>query len=418
MRAEIITIGDELLIGQVVDTNSAWMAEKLNEQGIELYQITSVHDSREHIIAALNEAFNRVDIILTTGGLGPTKDDITKNVLCEYFSTHLIEDAHVRTHIQQLYSQRPDVLNRLTATQWMVPEKAKILENRVGSAPIMVFEKGRQLLVSMPGVPYEMKIAMVEQVLPYIGLYYRAGNTSQILHHTVQVSGISESALAIELETFEQRMPDILHLAYLPKDGVIRLRLSCYGGMSESDFDKWVNDLKYAISSHLIADGDEPLEVILGNMLKKTGRTISTAESCTGGKLASLLSKHAGSSAFYWGSVISYDNSVKEHLLGVPAEVLNAHGAVSEETVRVMAENIRKQTGTNYGVATSGVAGPSGGTEMKPVGTVWIAWATPKGTTAECFQLGKLREQVTDRACQKALMGMLRILKEEECVAL
>ena len=207
MRAEIITIGDELLIGQVVDTNSAWMAEQLNAYGIELYQITSVHDSREHIIAALDEAFNRADIVLTTGGLGPTNDDITKHVLCEYFGTHLIEDARVRAHIERLYKGRPDVLNRLTATQWLVPAKAEILENRVGSAPLMVFHKGNKILASMPGVPYEMKIAMEEQILPYIDSKIRRFEDSKILHHTLQVTGIAESSLAILLEVYEASMP-------------------------------------------------------------------------------------------------------------------------------------------------------------------------------------------------------------------
>ena len=407
MRAEIITIGDELLIGQVVDTNSAWMAEKLNEYGIELYQITSVHDSREHIIAALDEAFGRADIVLTTGGLGPTKDDITKTVLCEYFGTHLIEDAHVRAHIEQLYANRPDVLNRMTATQWLVPESAEILENRVGSAPLMVFHHGKQLLASMPGVPYEMKIAMEEQILPYIG---RA--TASIIHKTLQVTGIPESALAILLEDYEQSMPASLHLAYLPKDGIIRLRLSAYGEMKEEEIQAWFERLKALVSHYMIADTDEPLEVIVGRVLKERHQTISTAESCTGGKLASLLNKHAGSSEFYYGSIISYDNSVKEHLLGVPAEMIKTHGVVSEEVVRVMAESVRKQLNTDFSIATSGIAGPSGGSESKPVGTVWIAWATPKGTTAECFQLGKLREQITDRACTKALVKMISLLKK------
>ena len=407
MRAEIITIGDELLIGQLVDTNSAWIAEKLNEYGIELYQITSVHDQREHIIAALDEAFGRADIVLTTGGLGPTKDDITKHVLCEYFGTHLIEDARVRTHIEHLYSNRPDVLNRLTATQWLVPENAEILENRVGSAPLMVFHHGQQLLASMPGVPYEMKIAMEQQILPYIG---RA--TASIIHKTLQVTGISESALAILLDEYEASMPASLHLAYLPKDGVIRLRLSAYGDLPEEGVTRWFGRLKVLVKDYLIADTDEPLEVLVGNILKARHQTISTAESCTGGKLAALLNKHAGSSAFYWGSIISYDNSVKEHLLGVPEEMIKKHGVVSEEVVRVMAESVRKQLNTDFSIATSGIAGPSGGTETKPVGTVWIAWATPKGTTAECFQLGKLREQVTDRACTKALIGLLKRLEE------
>ena len=410
MRAEIITIGDELLIGQVVDTNSAWMAERLNEYGIELYQITSVHDERTAIINALDEAFGRVDIVLTTGGLGPTKDDITKQVLCDYFGTHLIESASVRAHIYDLYKDRPDVLNRLTATQWLVPETATILENRVGSAPLMVFNKESQLLASMPGVPYEMKIAMDEQILPYISRQLSAIR-NQIIHHTLQVTGIPESSLAILLEDYENSMPQGLHLAYLPKDGIIRLRLSSYGELTEEEMTYWFAELKRLTADYLIADTDEPLEVILGRMLKERHQTISTVESCTGGKLASLLNKHAGSSAFYYGSIISYDNSVKEHVLGVPAELIKAHGVVSEEVVRVMAGSVRKMLNTNYSIATSGIAGPTGGSEEKPVGTVWIAWATPEGTTAECFHLGKLREQITDRACMKALIGMIERIR-------
>jgi len=410
MRAEIITIGDELLIGQVVDTNSAWMAEKLNEIGIELYQITSVHDDRPHIIAALNEAFSRADIVLTTGGLGPTKDDITKQVLCDYFDTHLIEDTRVRAHILDLYKDRPDVLNRLTATQWLVPQNAEILPNRVGSAPLMVFHKDNKILASMPGVPYEMKIAMEEQIIPYIQSSI-FNHQSSILHRTLQVTGIAESSLAILLEDFENNMPAGLHLAYLPKDGIIRLRLSSYGELTEEEMSSYFDQLKNLTKDYLIADTDDSIEVIVGNILKSRHQTIATAESCTGGKLASLLNKHAGSSAFYFGSIISYDNSVKEHLLGVPAEMIKVHGVVSEEVVCKMANNVRKQIGTDYAIATSGIAGPSGGSAEKPVGTVWIAWATPEGTTAECFHLGKLRDQITDRACTKALVGLLKRIK-------
>ena len=412
MRAEIITIGDELLIGQVVDTNSAWMAQRLNENGIELFQITSVHDDRAHIIAALEEAFGRADIVLTTGGLGPTKDDITKQVLCEYFGTHLVEDTRVRAHIHDLYKERPEVLNRLTATQWLVPECAEILENRVGSAPLMVFHKGDKILASMPGVPYEMKIAMDEQILPYIETKVESRKSKAIIHRTLQVTGIPESSLAIILEDYENSKPDYLHLAYLPKDGIIRLRLSSYGEASEAEMSDWFGRLRELVKEYLIAETDEPLEVIAGRLLQERGATVATAESCTGGKLAALLNKHAGSSAFYWGSVVSYDNSVKEHLLGVPEEMIKTHGVVSEEVVRVMAESVRKLIGTDYAIATSGIAGPSGGTAEKPVGTVWIAWATPEGTTAECFHLGKLREQITDRACMKALIGLIRLLRE------
>ena len=410
MRAEIITIGDELLIGQVVDTNSAWMAEKLNEQGIELYQITSVHDDAEHIKKALDEAFSRVDIVLTTGGLGPTKDDITKHVLCDYFGMRLVEDSIVRAHIHELYKERPEVLNRLTATQCMVPDKAEILENRVGSAPLMIFHKEDKLLACMPGVPYEMKIAMEEKVLPYISRQYSAFNR-QIFHETLQVAGIPESSLAIQLEDYENSMPKGLHLAYLPKDGIIRLRLSSYGELSHEEITHWFEVLKALTKDYLIADADDPLEVLVGKILTENHQTISTAESCTGGKLASMLNKHAGSSAFYFGSVISYDNSVKEHLLGVPEGMIKTHGVVSEEVVVEMANNIRKQLHTDFSIATSGIAGPSGGTIEKPIGTVWIAWATPNGTSAECFHLGKLREQVTDRACMKALVGLLRRMK-------
>ena len=410
MRAEIITIGDELLIGQVVDTNSAWMAERLNEAGIELYQITSVHDEREHIIAALDEAFRRADIVLTTGGLGPTKDDITKQVLCDYFDTHLIENAHVRAHIEQLYRSCPDVLNRLTETQWMVPAKAEILENRVGSAPLMVFHKDNKLLVCMPGVPYEMKIAMEEQVLPYIHL--RLDNLRcAIFHRTLQVSGIAESSLAILLEDYEESMPSALHLAYLPKDGIIRLRLSSYGGMSEEEVQRWFEELKRLTTDYLIAETDDPIEVLVGRILQERGQTIATAESCTGGKLAALLNKHSGSSAFYKGSVVAYSNEVKEQVLKVDSEDLDTYGAVSEQVVVAMASGVKNLLHTDYAIATSGVAGPTGGTPEKPVGTVWMAWATPDKVYAECFHLGKLREQITDRACTKALVGMLEKLR-------
>ena len=406
MRAEIITIGDELLIGQVVDTNSAWMAQILNENGIEVHQITSIHDDRAHILSALDDAFNRADIILTTGGLGPTKDDITKHVLCEYFNTHLIENTRVRAHIEQLYAHRPDVLNKLTATQWLVPQNAHILTNRVGSAPIMVLRKGDKQLISMPGVPYEMKIAMTEQVLPYIGT-----QQSYIGHQTLQVYGISESALAIQLEQYEASKPDYIHLAYLPKDGVIRLRLSSYGQATESELNQWFEQLQTIVAPYLIATTDLPLECVLGALLQQKNQTIATAESCTGGKLAALLSKHSGSSAFYKGSVISYANSVKRDILGVSDEILNTHGAVSEETVIVMANSIRKQSNTDYGIAISGIAGPTGGTPEKPIGTVWMAWATPTQTIAECVQLGKLREQITDRACQKAMIKLIQLLR-------
>ena len=439
MRAEIITIGDELLIGQVVDTNSAWMAQRLNEVGIELFQITSVHDDRQHILAAIDEAFSRADIVFTTGGLGPTKDDITKQVLCDYFLTTLVEDSRVREHIYMLYQDRPDVLNRLTATQWLVPASATILPNRVGSAPIMVFEQttfetsetfrtsstqGTKYLISLPGVPHEMKIAMTEQVLPYLQSKVKSQMSKvndsqhstldirQIIHKTILIHGIPESKLAILIEDWENALPASMHLAYLPKDSIIRLRLSSYGEATPQEIDEQISLLKPIISDYLLATEDLPLEVLLGNLLKQRQQTISTAESCTGGRLAAMLNAQSGSSAFYMGSVVAYANEIKEQVLGVQHDTLLKYGAVSEQTVREMANGVRKLLNTDYAIATSGIAGPTGGTAEKPVGTVWIAWATPEGTEAKCYHFGaaREREQITLRAVTESLARLVECL--------
>ena len=451
MIASIITIGDELLIGQVVDTNSAWMAQRLNEQGIELYQITSVHDNREHILKALDEAFSRADIVLTIGGLGPTKDDITKHVMCEYFGTTLIEDLRVRAHIYELYKDRPEALNRLTATQWLVPASATILPNRVGSAPIMVFEKttfetlktsetlstqGTKFLVALPGVPHEMKIGITEQVLPYIRLKVKGErleasetfsspsgrplNSSEastkhnkIVHKTILVSGIPESKLAILIEDWENALPSSIHLAYLPKDGMIRLRLSSYGEATETEIQSHIDTLLPLIKDYLLACEDISLEALAGRLLKQQGMTIATAESCTGGRLAAALNAQSGASAYYMGSVVAYDNSIKQQVLGVQHDTLLQYGAVSEQTVLQMAEGVRALMHTDYAIATSGIAGPTGGTPDKPVGTVWIAWATPTGTQAKCFHFGaaREREQITLRAVTEALVKLVKCLK-------
>ena len=428
MCAEIITIGDELLIGQVVDTNSAWMAERLNEVGISLHQITSVHDDREHILKALDEAFSRADLVFTTGGLGPTKDDITKHVMCEYFGTSLVEDSHVRAHVHELYKDRPEALNRLTATQWLVPESATILPNRVGSAPIMVFEnevKGERLkvkgegqnskfLIALPGVPHEMKIAMTEQVLPFIRLKVKGERREamDIVHKTILVHGIPESKLAILIEDWENALPSSIHLAYLPKDGIIRLRLSTYGEATEDELQSHIDTLLPLISNYLLATEDISLEALAGRLLKQQGKTIATAESCTGGRLAAALNAQSGASAYYMGSVVAYDNSIKEQVLGVQRDTLIQHGAVSEQTVLQMAEGVRTLMHTDYAIATSGIAGPTGGTIDKPVGTVWIAWATPNGTEAKCFHFGaaREREQITLRAVTEALVHLIKLL--------
>lgn len=409
MQAIIITIGDELLIGQVVDTNSAYIAHRLNQYGIEVLEDLSIHDDAIQITEAIDYAAHRAPIVLLTGGLGPTKDDITKQVLCRYFHTTLVESPAVKTHIYDLYKDRPDILNRLTATQWLVPANAIILPNRVGSAPLMVWQQQGLCLVSLPGVPYEMQIALDEQILPYITAHLLPQHMLQITHRTIIVQGIAESTLALRIEAWEKALPADIRLAYLPKDGLIRLRLSGYG-ISAERVDAQVAALLPLLKGYVLATEDKPLEVLVGERLKSTGKTIATAESCTGGRLAAMLNAHAGSSAFYYGSVVAYDNSVKEQVLGVSADELRQYGAVSEPVVRQMAEGVHRLLHTDYAIATSGIAGPAGGTEDKPVGTVWMAWATPQGTTAKCFHLGKLREQITLRACNTALVELLGLL--------
>lgn len=415
MQAQIITIGDELLIGQVVDTNSAFMAEQLNSYGIELNEIVSVHDDAEQIISALEDALGRVDVVLLTGGLGPTNDDITKLTLCRFFSTRLVESEEVKKHISELYAHRPEVFNRLTATQWQVPENALILPNSVGSAPLMVWtieKDGRkQWVCSMPGVPYEMEIAMREQILPYLSR--QIGAHAHIVHRTVIVYGIPESKLALQISDWEKALPKTMHLAYLPKDGIVRLRLSAYSGVTDEEMETQIQKLLPLLGDSVLATQDLPLEVLVGAELKRRGQTISTAESCTGGKLAVLLNRHAGSSEFYKGSVVAYANEVKENVLGVREQTLSEYGAVSEQTVREMAQGVKQLMQTDYAIATSGIAGPSGGTEQKPVGTVWIAVATPQKTEAQCFHFGKLRDKNTDRATLAALVKLLKILQSE-----
>ncbi len=433
MKAEIITIGDELLIGQVVDTNSAWMATHLNEWGITLQQITSVHDDAQHIKTALNEALQRANIVLCTGGLGPTKDDITKQTFCDFFHTYLIESEEVKAHIHQLYAARPDVLNRLTATQWLVPQNCTIIPNHVGSAPIMMWMRDEGLntisqneavpnpkamqssicVIAMPGVPYEMQYAMEHEVG---ALLQSLAGRETIIHRTLLISGISESALAIRIAAWENALPAHLHLAYLPKDGIIRLRLSGTSTDNErlqNEIDTQIASLTTLIEPYLLATEDLPLEVIVGNILKAKQQTVSSAESCTGGKIATALNRHAGSSAFYYGSIIAYDNSVKENILGISSADLTTYGAVSEPVVRQMAEGVRGLLGTTYSIATSGIAGPTGGSDKKPVGTVWMALATPTETITQCFQLGHLRDQITDRATTQALVLLLRYLQNK-----
>lgn len=413
--AEIITIGDELLIGQVIDTNSAFIAQSLGEHGIEVQSIVSVHDEREQILAALRQATANADLVLLTGGLGPTKDDITKRVLCEFFNTDLVDDNTVRQHIHDLYASRPAILNKLTETQWQVPRNCTVLENSVGSAPIMLWQNAganNAVVVSMPGVPYEMEIAMRDKVLPYLeSIGFSKGR--QIIHRNVLVYGVPESTLALRIAPWEDALPPTMHLAYLPKDGIVRLRLSSYGEHTAAEVESEEKTLLSLLGDSVIATEDKPIEVLVGEQLRRLNATIATAESCTGGKLAVLLSKHSGSSDFYKGSVIAYSNEVKKNVLNVSSDDLSRYGAVSEQVVAAMARGVQQVLGVDYAVATSGVAGPTGGTPDKPVGTVWIAVATPDEVVTELLHLGRLREKNTDRATLAVLVKLLRILQNK-----
>lgn len=422
MKAEIIAIGDELLIGQVIDTNSSYMESRLNELGIEVLQSTCIHDEQQQIISALNDALKRSEIVLITGGLGPTKDDITKQTLCTFFHTSLVEDKSVHRHIEALYKDRPTVLNALTATQWLVPKACTVIPNEVGSAPVMWFNAGTadnpKIVISMPGVPYEMQFAMEHHILPLLHSFDRQQH--HIIHHTLLVCGIAESALALRIADWENALPHYMHLAYLPKDGLIRLRLTGITPASanhtrqelEDEMQQQIAALLPLVRDYLIAVEDKPLEVLLGELLIKKGLTISSAESCTGGKIAMRLNKQPGSSVFYKGSVVAYSNEVKQNVLGVSADDLMHYGAVSEPVVRAMATGCRQLLHTDYALATSGIAGPSGGSAEKPVGTVWFALATPEQTISWCMQLGRLREQITDRATNHALIMAIRELNK------
>ena len=405
MRAEIITIGDELLIGQVVDTNSAFMAEELNKIGIELYQITSVHDDAEHIRNAVTTALQRVDVVITTGGLGPTKDDITKNVLCELFGGKLVPDAKVEAHVRELYKDRPEVLNRLTETQWLVPDNCTILTNRIGSAPIMYWPQSR--VFSLPGVPKEMEVGMLEQVLPI--LKHETGKLKTIVHRTIMVSGIPESKLALHIEDWENALPENIHFAYLPKQHTIRLRLSGYGVPAEA-VEAEQRKLIELVRPWLVATEDKPLEVLIGEKLKAAGQTIASAESCTGGKIAMRLNQYPGSSVFYKGSVVAYSNEVKANILHVQQEDLDRYGAVSERVVAAMAYGVKRVLNTDYAIATSGVAGPDGGTPEKPVGTVWLGIATPQKVHTFLLHLRGDRQTITDTAANLALVQCLKLI--------
>lgn len=413
MLAEIITIGDEILIGQIIDTNSAWMGKELNQIGVRVHQISSVSDAKEHIISALNEALERVDIVLMTGGLGPTRDDITKHTLCEYFDSHLVFNEEIFKDVEHLFHSRGRVVSPVNRAQAEVPAACTPLPNKQGTAPGMWFEKEGKIIVSMPGVPYEMKHLMQEQVIPRIKSKYEL---PIILHHTILTQGIGESMLSEKLVEFEDNMPEGFKLAYLPSPGMVRLRLSAFGldrVAMEKTLLRLIETIKKVAADFIYGENEQQIGEIIGELLLEKKLSISTAESCTGGFISHLLTRIPGSSAYFMGSTITYSYKSKTEVLAIPAELINENGAVSEEVVRLMADNVKKKLGTDCSIATSGIAGPGGGTPSKPVGTVWVAVSTPKGTSTHLLRLGDDRQRNIQVASETALNILRKRLMEE-----
>ena len=409
MKAEIITIGDELLIGQVIDTNSSWIAEQLNLIGITTGQITCISDNREHILSTLGSAEKNSEIILLTGGLGPTKDDITKSTLCEFFDTKLVFNEDAYKVIENLFRLRGFPVTELNRKQAEVPENCTPIPNSNGTAPGMWFEKNGKIFVSMPGVPFEMKSMIINYVLPRLATRF---NSQFIVHKTILTHGIGESFLAKKIEDWENNLPENIKLAYLPQPGIVRLRLTATGKNKDemnTRIEEQEKKLKAQIPELIFGYDDDTLEKIIGSYLKNKNQTVSTAESCTGGYVAHLITGVAGSSDYYKGSVIAYSNEIKEKLLGVKHESLENYGAVSEEVVKQMAVGAQKKLQTDFALATSGIAGPDGGTKEKPVGTVWIACATPEKVITEKFLFGEHR----GRNIRKSALAALNMLRLE-----
>ena len=411
VKVEIITIGDEILIGQIVDTNSAWMGAELSKAGFDVVQITSVHDEAMPIQSALKAALGRADVVLVTGGIGPTKDDVTKRTLCDFFHTRLVHSEAVLQNIQRLYTHRRDVLNDLTRAQAMVPEGATIIQNTVGTAPITWFDReGGQVVVSMPGVPYEMRQAMSAEVIPRLQKKF---DTPALLHKTLLVTGYPESALALKMADWEAALPANLHVAYLPNYSIIRLRLTGTGDdMLALDFamNQQIDRLKALLGTAVVCDEDITVTEWLGRLLKSRGLTLATAESCTGGNIAHLITQVPGSSEYFKGTVVSYANEVKTGVLGVRVGDLEREGAVSQPVVEQMAQGVRRLLRTDWAVATSGIMGPGGGTPDKPVGTVWMAVCSADRLISRPYHVNHHREQNIERASQLALLMLRELL--------
>ncbi len=413
MLAEIITIGDELLIGQVVDTNSAWIAQKLNEIGLSVKQISSVSDQGEHILEALQLAEKRADIILMTGGLGPTKDDITKKTLASYFNVGMHQDAGALENVKRIFKHYNLPLLESNICQADVLDNGVVLQNKNGTAPGMWIEQNGKVYVSLPGVPFEMMYLMEEEVIPRLK---KSFHLPVIFHHTILTAGIGESFLAREIEDIEDMLPQHIKLAYLPKLGQVRLRLSGYGDdktLIKREVLSYGRQLVNRVSKYVVSEGDVPIEKAILDFMSARSLTLTTAESCTGGYIAHMITQHPGCSSVFLGGAVSYSDELKQIMLGVSENTLAKYGAVSEETVYEMAIGAIKNYHSDYSIAVSGIAGPDGGTPDKPIGTVWIAVANKTKTIVRKFQFGNRRIQNIERSAATALTMLFTLLRED-----
>jgi len=412
MLAEIITIGDEILIGQIIDSNSAWIAQQLNAIGIRVKQISSVSEDKEHILKALAEAANRADIILITGGLGPTKDDITKSTIAEYFNVPLVRNQQALDNVAQIFAKYNRPLLDVNIRQADVPQNCEIILNNNGTAPGMWFNEQGKIYISMPGVPHEMMYMMEEFVIPKLR---QTLSLPVIIHKTVLTVGEGESFLAEKIADIENSLPAHIKLAYLPKLGSVRLRLSALGNDEQAlqqEVELYARQFIERIGNSVVTDIDIPIEKAILDEMDAKGLTLSVAESCTGGYISHLFTQHPGSSKVFFGGAISYSYDLKESLLGVKNETLWSHGAVSKETVVEMVEGALINFKSDYAIAVTGVAGPGGGTDDKPVGTVWIAVANAKKTFAHKYSFGKKRMQNIERTAITALGMLVKLLRD------
>lgn len=403
MKASIITIGDEILIGQIVDTNSVSIARHLNSAGIVVRERTSVGDNRQQIVDAVQGALRQCEIVILTGGLGPTKDDITKKTLAELFGGKLVRDEAVAAHVQKMLEARGITFNQLNQDQALVPDNCTVLFNHHGTAPGMWFEQENKVVVSLPGVPFEMEHLMEDEVMPRLKKRFAL---RQIVHRTLITAGLAESMLAEKIAAWEDALPSYLHLAYLPSAGVVRLRLSAYEVEGESvsqEIDRQFATLQKIIPRYVLGFEKASMQQIVHDLLTQHHKTLAVAESCTGGAIASRFTAIPGASQYFLCSVTAYSNEAKSNILGVDPAVIERYGAVSEEVARQMAEGVRRIGGSDYAVATTGIAGPSGGSAEKPVGTVWMAVAGPQRTTTLLKQCGTDRGQIIDRASAYAI---------------